>query len=603
MAVGTVELAMYAIRAGVRLGQAARRAFVEQTKLRAIRLPVPRAGFELSVLQARTFFSDEGAEYIPDDDELSDLHDKAVDRALGASGDVPHDRYLDLFLYYRSIYLAEKQGADVQVTTGLQIEPDVLLAMFRFEQWDRADPNRPKPLRRVLGAVVEVGIEYFATVPGAISAGSRHQKVLKSFVEAVNDLDFEQIALDEDPLSALVGGLLIAALETIGEQPELVSSDANVQELVRVTTTALGSDIARRLAEAGTTDEVDAIESWGALVFRSVLRSAGRHVLERPSVFLGVRDDAQGALVSRVGIAALDLVASDSGLDPQALFSREGLDRLISSALEVVADHPELIVDTDHEGVEALISAIARDLSAMDRVVALGVAPEVARIVLSRSGEHLELIWPDLKPENHLLLTAARVTLEILTKKPRANAKWKPQFARGDLLTVVDAVVDELAGNPGWLLALAEDADENLRVALDATLGVLRRRADERLSLSVASDILVASIRAVSLRQKFLEKLPNGRNLISAAIDAIISELFKAPAESAASWQLLRNESIVAIVEIGLESLVESELDEQSLRTLRSSLAGTVQSVIDGEAVDMTSLEAELLAALTTPAE
>ena len=114
---------------------------------------------------------------------------------------------------------------------------------------------------------------------------------IRAFVRAVDQLDFEQIALQEEPLAALMGQLLVAALETISEQPEFLASDPNVRDLVSVTTTALATDIAARLEQAGTTDEADDIRAWGELVFRSVLRSGARHVLEHPGTLLGVESD------------------------------------------------------------------------------------------------------------------------------------------------------------------------------------------------------------------------------------------------------------------------------------------------------------------------
>ncbi len=602
MAIASAELVLFAIRAGVRLGQAARTAYIEQVRMREIALPFPNAGNDPSITDARSFFKteDEGAGFLADDSKLDALHTKALANKIpNERGNPDRDAYINLYLVYRSIAEARLNKQALKLSNGAEADPDAFLAMFRFEQWDEEDPNRPKPVRRVLGAIVDVGVEYFASVPGALGSQTTDRRVLTTFVQAIDRIDFEQVALDADPFGELAGQLLIAALETVGSQPDIVAGDPNVQELIRITTSSLSADIATKLAAAGTTDEQDSIRSWGELVFRSVLQSGARHALQHPGTFLGIDNTAQSDLVSRVGIAAIDLVTASDDFQPEALFSAGGLQTLVSTSLAVLADHPELVTDTDNEGVTALIRTIATDLSDIKRVVELGLIPEVARIVLNRTGQHLELIWPDLKPENHLLLTAGRVTLEVLTKKPTASAKWKPQFGRTELITVVDAVVDELASNPDWLLKLAADADANLRAALEASLTVLRKRADERLSPTVAAEVFAAAARAIALRQGFLDTLPNGKPAVAHALDAIFAEIFKAPAGTEASWRLFHREVLNGIVEASLDALAESDLDVAAIKTVSDIIADRVQGLVNGDTIDVGALEVVLLAAFS----
>ena len=54
MAIATAELVLFALRAGVRLGRAARTAYVDSIRMREIALPIPNAGFTLDVIHART---------------------------------------------------------------------------------------------------------------------------------------------------------------------------------------------------------------------------------------------------------------------------------------------------------------------------------------------------------------------------------------------------------------------------------------------------------------------------------------------------------------------------------------------------------------------
>src|SRR5213075_1023818 len=275
---------------------------------------------------------------------------------------------------------------------------------------------------------------------------------------------------------------------------------------------------------------------WAELVFRSVLSSAGHLVLAEPKRFLGVPGDAESALVTQVGHAVLGLVLDQDKLDPERLFSTKGLGKIVQAALGVAGDHPEILIGSKNAALQTLLGEIAKQLSQYDTPLTPDLLPELARLILGKTGEHLALLWPDFanKPENHLLLTAVGATLQILTRPPDAGANWNLQFSRDNLLAVIPAVVNEVTANPNWMLSKAGKEAVNLRAALSAAMAVLRSRADLRLSPSTGVAILTETIRAVGLRQEFLDKLPQsippaGQPIIAVALDTMLAALFKLP--------------------------------------------------------------------------
>src|SRR6185369_17295709 len=145
-----------------------------------------------------------------------------------------------------------------------------------------------------------------------------------------------------------------------------------------------------------------------------------------------------------------------------------------------------LLTSSNSPALRTLLGEIAKQLSQFDTQLTPNLLPELARIILCKTGEHLALLWPDFsnRPENHLLLTAVSAALQILTRPPDAGAKWKLQLGRDELLAVIPIVVDEVTANPNWLLSKAGKEADNLRTVLSEAMTVLRNRADQRLSPS-----------------------------------------------------------------------------------------------------------------------
>ncbi|MCA9319847.1 MAG: hypothetical protein KDB53_03885, partial [Planctomycetes bacterium] len=375
-------------------------------------------------------------------------------------------------------------------------------------------------------------------------------------------------------------------------------------DLIELTTEGLVRDLGARLDAADDTRERLTIADWGETVFRSLLVSAGNKVLAEPARYLGVKDKDRGALLTSVGTTIISLATGDSKLDISRIVSREGLDTIVRAVLTTVGENPELLGKIESEGIRTIIAELAVALAQSDdALLSEDILPELIRLVLETTGEHLDLILPTSDPKKHLLLTAARTALAILTAKPDDGAKWKPTFSSDAVLQIVEAVVDEVAAHPGWMLEGAARIDANLEVALRATLDVIRERGDARLGRNVAVAMLKASLLAVALRQEFVRKDlgTGGEHLLAAIFNAVFDFAFAEDTNQVARWQLLRDDALVSITTIILDRVTASEIDDQTTTRLKAFLADKLEQLEGGAPLDWESFEDELDAALSGP--
>lgn len=597
----SAALVIFAISSALKLGQQIRQACVDAAKGRPLVLPLPNFFSQPDAVSAANYFAGPGAAHVSPGSQLSGLLQKRK-----APGQVltPGEEALLLSYHVEFFNLDRVRAGKIGTAAdGSTLHAPEYTALITVRQWQRgAEPN-PSTLQRLAGTFIEIGVNYFANVPGAFSKDSSQGKALAGFFQGLSEIRFS-----DEELGELPGRLFVAALETISGHGELLSADAKVQELVKVVTASLSSDVARRISQTGDADLVKKghIGDWAELVFRSMLSSAGGLVLANPTRFLGLEKEGQATLVTRVGESVLGLVLDNDDLHLDRLFSRQGVETVVKSALAVVGEHPEILVQSNNAGLQKLLSSIAAELSTFDMLFIPGLLPELTRLILDKTGDNLALLWPDLahKPHQHLLLTAAGTTLDVLSRKPGVNQKWKLRFSRADVLAITDAVFSEVAANPAWLLKDAGQLDENLKTALDAALDVVRTHADNRLAPATVVEVLCAVVRRVGQRREFLDRLPDGcalagQPLVAAALDAVFRTVFDGNLEARAAWQIVRNEAVAALVSIGLAQLAKVRLDAENVACFADFIKQQIDALADGESLDLTALEREMHLALS----
>lgn len=596
---GEAELIMFAIRSGIRLGQQSREAYVDATRRRELMLPLPNFPTAITVDSAGGYFIGEGARHVKAPSRLADLVGRWNSRAALSAEEEAELRVFRCECFVQDVTQA---GLPVSAADASIFDPEDLKTLLQVRQWSRGTDPAPSALQRVGGTLIEIGVDYFATMPGALNANSTTGKLAQAVLSGLEPLKFSEMSIGELP-----GRLFVATLETVATHPGLLTGDPKVQELVKATSRGLAQDVGARISQMRARGESNSsreerVAEWGELVFRSMLGTGGRMVLENPKTFLGIKADGEAALVADVGKSVLGLILSEPG-DLSRVFSRESVDVVMKAALTAVARHPEILGDKKDKGLPALLVSVAAELGQYETLVSSAILPDITRLILEKTGENLERLWPAMarSPQNHLLLTAAKTSLAVLTRAPD-GARWKSRFGRDDLLAVTETVFDEVVQNPAWLVSAAGAGNASLKVALEAALDVLRARGTPQLGVGTATAVLQASIRAAALRAEFLERMPTGgalagKPILAAALDAMLKTIFQPPGPRAA-WRLARADEVAGVVHLCLGELARQGPSAERVALLDTFVQEQAAAIEAGRAWDLDTFASGVRTAL-----
>jgi hypothetical protein len=597
----SATIILFAIRSVIRLGQQARVAYIDAIRRKKLVLPISNFFSNTNPNDAINYFKDPnfGKKYVDgiSDDSAGYDDSKSLQKLLAKSPSKltnKEKKYL-VTLHEKYVNLERSREGSLAWESGeYPVEQD-LEALFTIRQWRIGADPFPSTLQRIAGSLVEIGIDYARIAPDLFDKNSKKGKAIVGFLNALDEINLPEIEISELPPR-----LFVATMESASEIPELFSGDIKIQEFIKATTKALSTDAAARIKEINKDPSLDAIakrkarlkvQDWGELIYRSTLASGGRLILSNPARYLGVEEAEQQALISAVGGSVLDLVLADDG-GLEAVFSREGLELVIKAALEIVGEYPEILSHSKNKAINKLLAELATEFSKTTDLIAAGILPEIARMILEKSGENLDLFWPDLKnkPEKNLVLTAAKTTLAIISRPPKGSETWKIRFARKDLLAVTETVLNELVTNPGWLITEAGELSGTLKDVLEAMISLLRQHGGKRLNPAVGREIIQVAIEVIVFRQEFITKLPNGRPVVAAAVEAVVGTLFDKNLAYTAAWQLLRTEMVTGIVRLALEKLALSGLDQEAIGKLQECLDKHLLAITQGEVFNLKSL-------------
>jgi hypothetical protein len=212
-------LVIFAMQAGVKLGRKLNEVLIDETQARPLFLPLGwLGGIDIERADALEYFLNHpelttvGAPYVGlNDDEKVQAYKSIirVDARLGGLTDSREDAL------------------------------EVVMGLHQYRQFKEGfGPQHP--LKRILGTVVEIGIDYFAANPQLIagSAPSPERKLLVAFVATLDDISFS-----EGTSKQIVAGLFRSTLETLHQNVALVDDDERVQALVGGITKALVDDL------------------------------------------------------------------------------------------------------------------------------------------------------------------------------------------------------------------------------------------------------------------------------------------------------------------------------------------------------------------------
>lgn len=256
-------------------------------------------------------------------------------------------------------------------------------------QWSKRElGDKPSALQSIAGTLVNIAVDYFVHTPGALSDKRSTGRALKTFLEAIDDLDFA-----EAPPAEIAGDLLIAIVDSIGAHPEVLGNAETEKKLIQNIATTLSKSAKTHLENVPTEIRWEG-SVWLQMIARAVVKGGVDTVLANPNAVLGV-GNAEARFIREIGGTIADLVIGPNRLQFQALLSGEGINTVIKAALQGIAKNPA-ILRGDNQGLHAILVGIANGLSQQPNLLTIDIFPELARLVLEKSADNLDLVWPQV---------------------------------------------------------------------------------------------------------------------------------------------------------------------------------------------------------------
>ena len=592
--VASPELVMFGIQAALRLNEQFRRAFADSTSSMAITLPLPSFPSVPTPSTAESFYrSGDGQAIAQENLRVSQLLTKLNQQGL--LSDPEQQDLLRLCKEHQALVRARAGLLVTDVNNPAGMTNEEISQLLSIRQWRPGEDPHPTMLRRMAGTLINIAVDYLVQMPDVVSTKSTRGKALRGFLEAIDSIDFVEDGRDE-----IIERLFIATVETIRDVPELITGDEKARILVHNVAGGLYADVKKRVEAAnGDLSQQESIQSWGQLVLRSVLSSAGQTIFAEPAKFLGIGGPAEGQLVSRVGQAILDSILDRDQIHLGQLITRDSLDRIAKAALAVVGQHPELF-GADNQGLKNLIAATAQALAQSSTKIGRDFLPEAIRIILEKTADNFELLLPGGpdQPARHLLIVAAKQILEQLSASPPAGSKWTLQFGSAEALRAVESVVEEVLQNPGWIVTAAGEINTLLGDVTKVVLDTLRATAPPRLTKTTALAILEAALRAAGKRLEFLTQDQNNRRLVSLALEAILATIFRPGIDAKAAWVLARNATVERLTAIVFEKLARLGLTPARIEKVRQVIEEAIQLLAQGGRWSLEDFDIRLEAAL-----
>ncbi|MBV6653990.1 MAG: hypothetical protein KI786_09565, partial [Mameliella sp.] len=487
------EAVVFAIHSAIKLSRNIQRAYAQSLQGRILVLPLPDfdTNIDLATMIAYFEWSPQAMEGFED---LRALHQRAL-----ADLQLP----VEELGRYKQYYLGFKQVGEGKV---LELQSDDLFNLFRVRQWQEGYLKRDSALKLVMGSLIEVGIDYFLDVPGALNKNASTGRILRHFLSAFDEIQFAEGApLYEQFNAILVPRLFAAAAETVGELAPEVSDDEKVQLFIQTTTRHIAEDLYERSVQLSFAEQEELI-NWGQLILRSSIRHAGDFVAANPELLFNTNYPTSRIIERSTGV--LLRVLLDENPDQISLreaMSAEMLDELVSVSLEVVAAHPNLI--SGEQRLEALIRQTATALQETS-ILQPGLFPELLRIILEQSTGQLPTLWPaEEGTAEHLLVSALRQVLSVIHENVAAEG-WKTILNKEDWGNLLEFLLAEVVANPAWI-------DEEIQgrpviaEVVNVVFSALRNLPQgERISPDVLTYLIQLSLSTALTSQKVLDTLP-----------------------------------------------------------------------------------------------
>ena len=563
----SADLVLFAINSALKLSAAARAQYVASTQSRPLTFPLPDVDFSPDTLSAINWFRGAGAKYQSESRTLLALKSTLASNAssIDISRQLDDDTSKTLMANYDVYFKMSLLERGVRLGEKADIDNASMLSLLQIRQWRDGESPHPSLLKRIAGNLIDTAVDYFVRVPGALNTNSKHAKAIKALVSGLDKIEFTD-ALTPQNSGNLPQQLLLATLETVSEQASEIVSDPRYQNLIELTAQSLSTDLSKyfaTVAQAGGEVPIDQQKragDWAELVFRSVLGSAGKAVVDNPAFFLKQTKAPQQALTSQVGSAVLDAILSSPQGELDKAFNSAALQSVIKASVSVISQHPSLLVKDDQKALTVIVQQVSAELAGFTEPLGADLIPKTIELILQKTADNVELFWLDENgnPKPNPLIQVAKTVIATLQVLPE-GATWRIQFTRPSVDQLIDWTMQAVVDNPAWLLDKAGDVNSNLEVALSAMLGSLRKLDDIRFSSQNAVALIEVGLKAVMLNQDFVKKRDQDQQVVIAAIFDVVLDSFFGHGVSPAQRQFVHFQLVSFFMDELLQEIAKIE--------------------------------------------
>jgi hypothetical protein len=433
------SLVLFAIESAIKLGRKVYEVLVDETVERPLVLPVGNLFQSVQVVTAKTYFG-------------------RPENAHLITGNGPYAKFTDaeLLVAYKTLLEIDRRLDSVEPNQAEAMR--LVTELGRFEQMKKGFGPK-SPAQRILGTVVEIGIDYFASHPEALGKDSRARQLVTAFITGLTDTDFAEGSLPE-----IAGDVLGAAFKTLGDNSELVADDERLQVLL----VGVAGAIAAEIDKAPTPGAKDFKSDLFRRIGTGIIRGGATAFEQNLDLFLPRENARSGdpdhpavvrALVS--GTLAQFLEGIQGNED---LFTTESVELLFRSALSAVGENAELFGKNNllQKFIEATTKALTDTQGT--KLFSSQTIAVILREGLEVLGENVETLIDPKHPEQQFLATAVSAMANSLATTLAGTGNIKDLLSSRQVVELARVVFAEVAAHPEQLLG--ENLNANKRTAL-----------------------------------------------------------------------------------------------------------------------------------------
>jgi hypothetical protein len=457
------SLIMFGIEAGVKLGRKIYDVLVDADVERPLLLPVGNLYADVTKVMAMDYFFN---------------HPELV---APASNGKPKGQYHgysepDLLLAYKTLRSIDErvsgQGGEMREAV------EIICNLDRFEQYRKRFRSKPA-VHRLLGTLLEIGIDYFAANPDALGRDSNARKIVHSFISGLDETDFAEGSRRE-----IIGDLLGASLRSLDSHLPLIDDDDRMRSILGGITKALIADIDALTAANASEAKLFRREELFRRIASSIMRGAASAFGENMDLF--IRNATAKTLVQSTLTQVLEGIGGRADI-----FTNESIELLYKSALNAIGDNPELF--SGNEFVQALIGKTVKALAKGDKVFSEETFGAVAQAALEVARDNAEMLFNPDDPQEQVLASAVGAMVSSLSSALAGGGTAKDLLSKTQLVELARVVFQEVAKHPEHLIGA--EADDVRMTALAQIIGSVARSLGENPELLVTGEGFVSLVR------------------------------------------------------------------------------------------------------------